>query len=81
MTISPRWEFAANAPTVGRICLRHDRIALPIELAVALPRHQILRATIEGSYGLLSDGVRRVSPVAAVSAGGWTLEAAEQIAN
>ncbi len=47
----------------------------------ALPRHQTLRATMDWSYSFLSDGERRVFQRLSVFAGGWTLEAAEQIAS
>ncbi|MFN8499114.1 MAG: tetratricopeptide repeat protein [Anaerolineae bacterium] len=45
----------------------------------ALPRHQTLRATIEWSHSLLSDAERVLFRRLAVFAGGWTLEAAEQV--
>jgi tetratricopeptide (TPR) repeat protein len=47
--------------------------------AVALPRHQTLRAAIDWSYGLLSHQERTVLNSLSVFAGGWTLEAAEAI--
>jgi predicted ATPase len=43
----------------------------------ALPRHQTLRATLERSYALLDEPERRLFERLTVSAGGWTLEAAE----
>ena len=46
---------------------------------VALPRHQTLRATIEWSYGLLSEPERTLLRHLAVFAGGWTLPAAEAV--
>ena len=44
-----------------------------------LPRHQTLRATMDWSYDLLSDAERAIFRQFGVFAGGWTLEAAEQI--
>jgi predicted ATPase/DNA-binding winged helix-turn-helix (wHTH) protein len=46
----------------------------------ALPRHQTLRATLDWSHGLLSEGERAVLRRVAVFVGGFTLEAAEVIA-
>jgi non-specific serine/threonine protein kinase len=43
----------------------------------ALPRQQTLRATLDWSFGLLSERERIVFRRLAVFAGGWTLEAAE----
>jgi predicted ATPase/class 3 adenylate cyclase len=45
----------------------------------ALPRQQTLRALIDWSHDLLSDGERTLLRRLAVFAGGWTLETAEQI--
>ncbi len=42
-------------------------------------RQQALRATIDWSYALLEDEDRRMMAQLAVFAGGWTLEAAEQV--
>ena len=44
------------------------------------PRQRTLRATIEWSYGLLSDGEQQLLRRLAVFAGGWSLEAAEAVA-
>ena len=46
---------------------------------VALPRHRTLRATIDWSYGLLSEPERVLLRRLAVFTGGWTLEAAEAV--
>jgi predicted ATPase len=40
-------------------------------------RHRTLRASIEWSYGLLSDGEQRAFAALSAFRGGWTLEAAE----
>ena len=45
----------------------------------ALPRQQTLRSLIDWSYELLSDRERRLLQRLSVFAGGWTLEAAEQV--
>jgi predicted ATPase/class 3 adenylate cyclase len=45
------------------------------------PRQQTLRATIEWSYDLLDENERRLFARLAVFRGGWTLEAAEQVAD
>jgi len=45
----------------------------------ALPRQQTLRATIDWSYDLLEAEEKRLLARLAVFAGGWTLEAAEQV--
>jgi len=47
--------------------------------AAALPRHHALRATMDWSYGLLDERERLLWRRLAVFAGGWTLEAAEDI--
>ena len=46
----------------------------------ARPRHQTLRALIDWSYDLLSPAERIVLDRLSVFAGGWTLDAAEQVA-
>jgi predicted ATPase/class 3 adenylate cyclase len=45
----------------------------------ALPRQQTLRALIDWSYGLLTDGEKWLLGRLSVFAGGWTLAAAEQV--
>jgi non-specific serine/threonine protein kinase len=45
----------------------------------ALPRQQTLRAAIDWSYALLSDPERQLLRRLSVFAGGWTLEAAEEV--
>jgi predicted ATPase/class 3 adenylate cyclase len=45
----------------------------------ALPRQQTLRSLIDWSYDLLDDRERRLLQRLSVFAGGWTLEAAEQV--
>ena len=45
----------------------------------ALPRHQTLRATLDWSYGLLSEPERVLLRRLSVFAGGWTAEAAEAV--
>jgi predicted ATPase/class 3 adenylate cyclase/Tfp pilus assembly protein PilF len=45
----------------------------------ALPRQQTLRALIDWSYDLLTEGERRLLARLSVFAGGWTLEAAEAV--
>ncbi|HEX9019027.1 MAG TPA: adenylate/guanylate cyclase domain-containing protein [Anaerolineaceae bacterium] len=44
-----------------------------------LPRHQTLKALIDWSYNLLSDEERALLLRLSVFAGGWTLEAAEEV--
>lgn len=45
----------------------------------ALPRHQTLRSLIDWSYDLLSAAEQAVLRRASIFAGGWTLDAAEQV--
>ncbi|MBI5651810.1 MAG: tetratricopeptide repeat protein [Chloroflexi bacterium] len=47
----------------------------------APPRQQTLRATIEWSFDLLSESEKTMLIQLSVFAGGWTLEAAEQVCN
>ncbi len=44
-----------------------------------MPRHQTLEASIDWSHELLSDGERTLLRRLSVFAGGWTLDAAEQV--
>ena len=46
---------------------------------VALPRHQTLRASIDWSWGLLTESERILMRQLSVFAGGWTLEAAQMV--
>ncbi|MEI6046794.1 MAG: protein kinase, partial [Chloroflexota bacterium] len=46
---------------------------------IALPRQQTLRALIDWSYDLLSDGEKVLLCRLGIFYGGWTLEAAEQV--
>lgn len=77
-------ELAAarvNVLTVDQILSRlDDRFNLLTRGSrVALPHHQTLRATIEWSYGLLSEPERILFSRLAVFKGGWTLEATEAV--
>ena len=45
----------------------------------AAPRHQTLRATLQWSYELLSEAEQALFRRLSVFAGGWTLEAAEEV--
>ncbi|RPH45498.1 MAG: hypothetical protein EHM84_09340, partial [Lysobacterales bacterium] len=45
----------------------------------ALPRHRTLRSLIDWSYDLLTDSEKAMLRRVSVFAGGWTLEAAEQV--
>ncbi len=44
-----------------------------------MPRHQTLQASIDWSHDLLSDAERKLLRRLSVFAGGWTLDAAEQV--
>jgi predicted ATPase/DNA-binding SARP family transcriptional activator len=77
-------EFAAasvNAMTVEEIALRlHDQLGLlTTDNRTAHSRQQTLRATLDWSYEMLSEPERVLLMRLSVFAGGWTLEAAEQI--
>jgi predicted ATPase/DNA-binding XRE family transcriptional regulator len=57
-----------------------DRFNLLIEgNRTALPRHQTLRASIDWSWGLLTQSEQTLMRQLSVFAGGWTLEAAQAI--
>ena len=62
-----------------------DRLAASLDTlgsgAVDLPeRQRTLRATVDWSVGLLTEGERSLLEIAAVFAGGWTIEAAAEVA-
>lgn len=67
--------------TVEQIAARlDDRLhLLTTGSRTALPRHQTLRATLEWSYGLLTEQEKCLFRRLSVFAGGWTLEQAEGI--
>src|SRR5207248_11478166 len=46
---------------------------------IASPHQQTLRATVDWSYRLLTEGERALMRRLAVFSGGWTLEAAEAV--
>jgi predicted ATPase/DNA-binding XRE family transcriptional regulator len=52
---------------------------LSIGMRVGSARHPTLRATLDWSYNLLSESERTLFERLAVFAGGWTLEAAEEV--
>ena len=56
-----------------------DRFQLLTSGSRTLARHQTLRAMIDWSYDLLSDEERRLFRRLAVFAGGWTLDAADEL--
>ena len=76
---------AARAPMLGVEQLAHlldERFrVLTGGRRTALPRHQTLRATLDWSYGLLSEHERTVFNRLAAFAGGFTLEAASAVAS
>ena len=58
----------------------HDRFKLLTSASrTALPRQQTLRATLDWSYDLLTSAERLLLQRLSVFAGGWALEAAEQV--
>ena len=75
---------AARLPLLGLEGLRHrldERFQLlTAGSAVAMPRHQTLRAAMSWSFDLLSPQAQRVFRRLGVFAGGCTLEAAQQVA-
>jgi predicted ATPase/DNA-binding XRE family transcriptional regulator len=66
-------QILAGLDDCFRLLMRGSRIALN--------RQQTLRATMDWSYNLLSEGERALFRRLAVFAGGWTLKAAEQVAS
>jgi predicted ATPase/DNA-binding XRE family transcriptional regulator len=77
-------ELAAarvNVLSVEQIASRLDHAVrlLVGGSTIAPARQQTLRATFEWSYGLLSEDERLLFARLSVFAGGWTLEAAEQV--
>jgi len=76
---------AARVPLLGVEGLRarlDERFnVLTTGARTALPRHQTLRAALEWSHALLSDAERTVFRRLAVFVGGFTLEAAQQVAS
>ena len=59
-----------------------DRFSLLTEgNRTALPRHQTLRASMDWSWGLLTESERTLMRQLSVFAGGWTLEAAQTVCN
>jgi tetratricopeptide (TPR) repeat protein len=77
-------ELAAARATVLSPAQILDRLAGRLDLLKggrdADPRQMTLRATIEWSYGLLALGEQELFDRLGVFVGGWTLEAAEQVA-
>ena len=75
---------AARVPLLGLEPVRHriaNRLALLGDDRRDTPhRHRTLRATIEWSYGLLSESAREILRRLGVFAGGFTLDAAQQVA-
>lgn len=67
--------------SVDEISVRLDNRfrLLTVGSRTALPRQQTLRALIDWSYDLLNDQERVLLHRLSVFAGGWTLEAAEQV--
>lgn len=57
----------------------HDRLRLLAGGQTTLPRHQTLRATLQWSYDMLSEAEKVLFRWLSVFAGGWTLEAANQV--
>ncbi|MEZ4737061.1 MAG: helix-turn-helix domain-containing protein [Caldilineaceae bacterium] len=74
-----RCKSLVLAEIVARL---HDRFALlSAGRRTALLRQQTLRATIDWSYDLLSPAEAALFRSLAVFVGGWTVDAAEQVAN
>lgn len=76
--LAAAWGRALSAAEI--VHHLEDRFALLTRgNATALPRHQTLEATMDWSYGLLSEEERTLLRRLSVFAGGWTLEAAKQV--
>jgi predicted ATPase len=73
-----RTSVLSTAELVARL---GDRLDLLRGGRDAETRQQTLRATIEWSYELLEPGERKLVAALSVFRGGWTLEAAEQVAD
>jgi predicted ATPase len=63
----------------ARLQDRFDLLSGPGGAAGVVPRHQTLRATLDWSYGLLTEEEQTLLRRLSVFAGGWTLEAAEAV--
>jgi predicted ATPase len=62
------------------VCRLHQRRAVELlELDMTERRRQVVGATVEWSNGLLSGAERRLLRRLSVFAGGWTMEAAEEV--
>jgi non-specific serine/threonine protein kinase len=77
-------ELAAARVTVLSLeqidCRLNDRFRLLTGGSrTAVPRQRTLRATVDWSYDLLSDSERQLLRRLSVFAGGWTMEAAEEV--
>ena len=77
-------ELAAarvNVLSIEQIdCRLNDRFRLLTGRSrTAVPRQRTLRATVDWSYDLLSDSERQLLRRLSVFAGGWTMEAAEEV--
>jgi predicted ATPase/DNA-binding SARP family transcriptional activator len=60
-----------------RLARRFDLLTTGVRTTI--PRHQTLRAALDWSYGLLAEAEQSLFARLAVFAGGWTLEAIEQV--
>ena len=77
-------ELAATRVTVLAVEQIAERLEVSLDLLVggnrtAEPRQQTLRATLDWSHELLSEPERKLFGRLSVFAGGWTLEAAEEV--
>jgi predicted ATPase/DNA-binding SARP family transcriptional activator len=71
-----RMGALATEQVAGRL---EDSLKLLTSGQTLEPRHQTLRATLDWSHDLLSEPERRLFRRLSVFAGGWTLEAAEEV--